>query len=88
MIGFLNARRARRNAARVQASVRRFVEENADLKATIEYVEAGSKSVGTSVSDYVALYQAIRKLRPRCVLECGYRPLHARHRRSDASFLP
>jgi|SRR3990172_7923343 len=48
-----------------------YISKNKNLREIIEYANGCSKSSGVSLSDYVALYQTVRRNKPKFVLECG-----------------
>ena len=52
-------------------SVENCLRRNPALRQRIEEVRRLSKSTGCSLGDYVVLYEFIRRLKPRIVLECG-----------------
>jgi predicted O-methyltransferase YrrM len=56
-------RRTRRAKARLRG--------NAELWRQIEAVAAGNAVTGASYSDYLTLYEAMRRLKPVEILECG-----------------
>lgn len=62
---------ARAIARRLDAHARLVLEKNISLKQHLEEYRARSSSTGTSYSDYLVLYNWIKKYRPKEVLECG-----------------
>ena len=60
----LSAQAAQRNSAR-------FLMERPELRSLIQRMRKTSDSHGVSDTDFVALYLAVRKLKPKVVLECG-----------------
>lgn len=51
--------------------IRNYLDKNESLRKIIDYCNKTSKSCGISLSDYVVLYEMIRRGRQRFVLECG-----------------
>jgi predicted O-methyltransferase YrrM len=61
------ARLAARNERAAEARLR----ANGELWALLDRTAAGNTVTGVSYSDYAALYDHVRKYRPREILECG-----------------
>jgi len=41
------------------------------LQSILKYADSSSESIGLSISDYVVLYEYVKKHKPKHVLECG-----------------
>jgi hypothetical protein len=50
---------------------RDYLDANKGLRDIIALADEASQSTGVSGTDYVALYRAVRKRKPKLVLECG-----------------
>ena len=59
------------NKHKINHYVINYLNQNTKLKNLIDEISAISDSTGTSLSDYVILYEYIRRNKPKFVLECG-----------------
>ena len=51
--------------------VRNYLNHNKELEELLDEASSTSDSVGVSISDYIVLYEYIRRNKPKFVLECG-----------------
>jgi len=56
---------------RTSALIRNYIGKHRPLREAIEYANNVSKSQGVWLGTYVALYEIVRRERPKYVLECG-----------------
>jgi len=67
----LRAREDARAARAVDVRCRAVLDASPELKAVIAEVDGVHGSTGAHLRDYVALFETVRRVRPRAVLECG-----------------
>ncbi len=59
------------NKKRIDIHVERYLEHNQELNDLINNFSNKSNSTGVSKSDYVVLYEYVKKNKPKYILECG-----------------
>jgi hypothetical protein len=58
-------------STRIEVRAKRLIKNNKSLRSYLEYYKSRSPSTGCSYADYLAIYNYVKKHKPKEVLECG-----------------